>query len=325
MKVQGTTATTTEVQRTADAEATILHAADAQLIANFKAAAAKASASAKALAGDVVALAHTVEALHTAQTWSRQIDPTTGKPFTSARSYYEHLFESGESPLASPDRTLQTVLRRELVQCLIDPDNLELILGSNELAALVGVDKGTISRDKDKVAPAIEAAKEAADAEAAAEALQAALDEAAADAAAKALEDGKDEAAAAYAGEVARATLKATADKEAKEAADAEAKEAADKEAKAETAATQRVAASFTRATDGVVDRLHLLTPAQRATAREAAADVIAKIDKLEAMIAKASADVEVKAKAAAAAAAKAAATKAAPKPGAPRRAAATG
>jgi hypothetical protein len=306
MIAEGTTATSTTIQRNADAEATILAAADAALIAAFHAAATKAQASAKALAGDVVELAHTVNGLHVAQTWSRQVDPATGKPFTSAKAYYGHLFESGESPLASPDRTLQTVLRRELVQCLMDPDNLELILGNNELAALVGVDQATISRDVDRLTPALEEAKALADAAAEAEAFAASLDEATADAVAAALADGKDEESAAYAGEVARAALKATADKEAKAAADAEAADAAKAEADAEAKATEKAVRAMSNAVDAVLQRDHHLTAAQRATVLEKARLAVSKLEALEALIAKAEADADAAAKANAAKAAKA-------------------
>jgi len=285
MKTEGTTATSTEVQRAADCELAVLTARDAELIATFKAAAEKAVESGRAFAADVVEVAHAVAGLHQEQTWSRQVDPETGKPFTSAKSYYEALFESGESPLAKPGRLLQKVLRQELVQALMDPDNIELILGNNELAALCGVNQGTISRDIDEVTPALEANKEAADLAAAREEE---LTEVAAEAEAAAKEAGLSDQEAAYAAEVARSEIKAAREAEDAEAEAAKAEEAKAAEAEADITATAKVVKVFCTSVDNVIGRDFKLTADQRGDVRAKAEEMIAKLDGLEAMIAKA-------------------------------------
>ena len=295
MQEQGTTSSSTEVSRMVEVSEAVVLAADTTLIANAISAAKKAEGSAVAFTNDVVALANAVEALHNAGTWSRQVDESTGELFTSAKAYYSHLFQSKAFP------RIHTTLRRELVEALVDPDSLELIVGSNELAALTGVDKGTMSRDVGDAKGKAGAAKAEADAEADAEAREEMLDACAADFTAQALAEGRSEADATHYGEEARATLKrqlegkADAEAEAKAKADADAKEKAD--ADADVKATNKALAAFTNAATALLQRDYKLTAAQRATAVEAALKVRDKINELEALIAKAMADAEAKAK----------------------------
>ena len=326
MKVEGTTATSTEAQRatentiaeTAARTAAGLAAADTQLIADALEAAKVANESAGQFMSDVIVLAHRIDALHANETWKRQVSPETGELFTSPVAYYRHLFTSGAFV------KLEKALREQLVGALVDPENAELRVGVNELAALTGVHGSTISRDG---APVIEAAKENVEAREKEAALEEELDACAADFTAQAIANGADEADAAYIGEAARAALKKEKEDQAAEAAaETAAQETADEEA-AEVAATDKCVKMFGTAAANLLARDHLLTEAQRETVRDTIDGVIEKFDALEAMIAKAAADREKAAAAAKKAAADVAARNArkaapaadGPKPGAAR------
>lgn len=272
---QGTTPTSTEVQTTTDIGAAALAALDTQLIGNVVSSLGKANDSAGRVVSDIGALAASIVELHQAETWKRTIDGDTGKLFTSAKAFYASLNRQDRFP------HLHRILRTDLIATLMDGDQL-VAIGTNELAALIGCDPATLSRNVKAIAATVEP-------EPISEGELEAVAEVAMAEAYKANPEAT-EAEIDYAIEAARSEAKAKAKAE----AEAEATKAeAEAKAKAETKAVEKAAKVFITAVGGVHDTYHLMTPERQAEVLKEATALVESLTAYEDLKAKAEAEAE--------------------------------
>ena len=271
MQVQGTTNTGTEVQV---AQVRSDQELSDALIAAFQA----ADNDAKRAIFSMSKLATAIMDVHEAELWKRTIDGETGALYSSAKAYYR--------AIGSRFPHLHGLLRDDLVGELFTGDG-GLMIGVNQLAALIHCDPAQVTRSAQKKRAEIEAAEKVA--------AEAAASEAAVEAAAEAAAEGKSEAEA----EAAAAAVLKHAEKAAKAAAEADekaaAKAAAAAEEKAATKATRSAISGLETALAKAGDQRQNMSAEQRAQALKLARAAISEWAAFDRLLAEAEAKEEVR------------------------------